>query len=295
MDLGLLILLTGTLSGAAVLLFCIGMRVYRDHSHWQSVRKRAHKDGDRKWISALQREAAAAGLDVPAAHLAAAAGVGAAAGAAVVVAVTGKVSLAPVGLLLGVITPGVWIRRRIAGRGTAFEAQLEVTLGQMAVALRAGQSVQQALEQAALSALPPAREVLGRALHLLRTGHSLVRALEEAGGLVKSRDLELVAAATGLHMQAGGDLALVYDQIADGIRDRRAFRAQAGSATSEGRLTSNVLLAMPFIVIGGMRALNPGYMAPLFNTAGGLKLLGACAGLILIGWLLIRRIVTVEY
>jgi tight adherence protein B len=295
MDSGLLILLAGTLSGTAVLLFCIGFRAHRAYAHWQSVRQRAHSERDHRWISALQREAAAAGLRVPGIHLAAAAGVGAAAGTAMVVVVTGRVALAPMGLLLGIITPGIWVRRRIAGRSSAFEAQLEVTLGQMAAALRAGQSVQQALEQAALSALPPAREVLGRALHLLRTGHSLVRALEEAGGQVKSRELELVAAATGLHMQTGGDLAMVYDQIADGIRDRRAFRAQVGSATSEGRLTSNVLLSMPFAAVGGMRALNPEYMAPLFNTAGGLKLLGVCAGLILAGWLLIRRIVAVEY
>lgn len=295
LDLGLFILLIGVLASLAVLLLSTGIRIHRTQTHWLYVRQRAIDEQKPGRFSKLQREALAAGLEVPAAHLVIAGLAGSAIGIALVAAVTGKVFLAPAGAIFGLFLPGIWVKRRIAGRSAAFEAQLEVVLGQMASALRAGLSTQQALEQAALSAMPPAKEVLGKTLHLVRTGSTMVKALEEAGQLVKSRDLQMVAAATGLHMQMGGDLAQIYDQIADGIRDRRTFRAQLGSATSEGRLTANFLLAMPFIAVGGMRALNPEYMGPLFNTAGGLQVLGVCTGLILFGWLIIKRIVNVDY
>ncbi len=295
-DLGFMNLLSGIVAGLAVLLLFIGIRIYRTQTHWLYVRQKAvEAEKGRKWLSSLQKEALAAGLEIPTTHLVIAGVSGALAGMAVVVAVTGKMFLAPVGLILGIVAPVIWVKRRIAGRSAAFEAQLEIVLGQMASAIRAGLSVHQALEQAALSSVPPAKDVLGKALHLLRSGTPLTRAMEEAGQLVKSRDLQMVAAATGLHMQTGGDLALIYDQIADGIRDRRNFRAQVGSATSEGRLTANVLLALPFIAVGGMRVLSPEYMNPLFNTAGGLQLLGICSGLIIFGWLIIKRIVNIEY
>jgi len=294
LDLGLLTLLAGVLVGLTILLLGTGIRIHRMQTHWLYVRGSMNEPKPSR-LSKLQREALAAGLEVSPLHLAIAAIIGAAIGVAVVGAITGMAILAPIGAVFGLVVPGIWVKRRVAGRAATFEAQLEVVLGQMASAIRAGLSTQQALEQAALSAMPPAKDVLGKTLHLVRTGSPLVKALEESSQLIKSRDLEMVAAATGLHMQTGGDLAMIFDQIADGIRDRRTFSAQLGSATSEGRLTTNFLLAMPFIAVGGMRVLSPEYMAPLFNTVGGLQVLGICTGLILFGWLLIRRIVDVDY
>ena len=280
----------------AVLLLAVGIRIYKTHTHWLYVRQKSQQSESRhKWLSALQKEARAAGLEIPTAHLIYAGLAGVAIGVAIVLAITGKPFLAPLGIAFGIVTPVMWVKRRIAGRSAAFEAQLEIVLGQMASAIRAGLSVQHALEQAALTAVSPAKDVLSKTLHLLRSGTPLTKAMEEAGQLVKSRDLQMVAAATGLHMQTGGDLAMIYDQIADGIRDRRNFRAQVGSATSEGRLTSNVLLAMPFMAVGGMRVLSPEYMDPLFNSTGGLQLLGICSGVIIFGWVMIRKIVNIEY
>ncbi|PRR71952.1 hypothetical protein MHFGQ_17220 [Moorella humiferrea] len=282
---------------AAVLLFALGIRKVKAHSSWLEARLRSHQEAGREegWKSSLQKKAAQAGFDIPASHIAIAALVGALGGAVAVLALTGKPLLGLFGLLAGIYAPRAWVERRIRGRALLFEEQLEIILGQMAASLRAGQSVQQAIEQAALSSVPPAREVLGKIVHNLRSGDNTMTAIEKAGQSIKSRDLEVIAAATGLHMQVGGDLALVYDQIADGIRDRRAFRAQLGSITSEGRLTANILAVLPFVAVGGMRVLQPDYMAPLFNTTTGLVLLFAASGLILVGWLVIKKIISIEY
>ncbi|GEA14797.1 secretion system protein [Moorella sp. E308F] len=289
--------LVGAAVFAAVILFLLGIRDVKARSSWLEARLRSHQEAGREegWMSSLQKKAAQAGLDIPASHIAIAALVGALGGAVAVLALTGKPLLGLFGLLAGIYAPRAWVERRIRGRALLFEEQLEIILGQMAASLRAGQSVQQAIEQAALSSVPPAREVLGKIVHNLRSGDNTMTAIEKAGQSIKSRDLEVIAAATGLHMQVGGDLALVYDQIADGIRDRRAFRAQLGSITSEGRLTANILALLPFVAVGGMRVLQPDYMAPLFNTTTGLVLLFAASGLILVGWLVIKKIIEIEY
>lgn len=278
----------------AIISAALGIRARREHRYWLNVRQRAHESKDDKH-SALQREALAAGIDIPGAHMLAAGIAGAAAGAGLVLAVTGAAVLAPAGLLLGLVVPAAWVRRRVEGRARAFEAQLGIILGQMAASLRAGQSVPQALEQAALSAPPPARDVFGRVVQLMRVGKTPVEALEEAGRLVKSRSMELIAVSTSVQMRAGGDLAALYDHAAEGIRDRAAFRSQVSAATSEGRLTTNVLVILPFLAVGGMRVLSPEYMYPLFNTPGGQITLIACSGLVLLGWAFVRRIIAVEY
>lgn len=278
----------------AIIFAALGIKARREHSSWLNVRRRASEhEEDRR--SALQREAMAAGLDIPESHMVIAGVSGAVVGMGLVLAVTGSTTLAPAGILLGVALPSVWVKHRVRGRARAFEAQLGIILGQMAASLRAGQSVPQALEQAALSAPPPAQDVFSRAVQLMRVGKTPIEALEEAGKLVKSRDMELISVATAVQMRTGGDLAALYDQAAEGIRDRTAFRSQVSAATSEGRLTTNVLVILPFLAVGGMRVLSPEYMSPLFNTPGGQITLVVCSGLILLGWAVVRRIVAVEY
>lgn len=286
--------LSGAAAAAAVLLRFFAVQKMVHESHWLRVRQRGTCEPEKK-VSALQRKAMQAGLEIPASHLVLIGLAGAALGAGVAAAVTGKVTIALAGAALGAFAPVAWVNRKVQGRALLFEAQFEMVLGHMAASIRAGQTVQQALEQAALGAISPAQDVLSRAVLYMRSGHTVVDALEQAGNTVNSRDLKVAAAAIGLHTQAGGDLALNLDQIADGIRDRRAFRSQVGAAVSEGVLTSNILVILPLIAVGGMRALNPGYMAPLFNTSQGMLVLAVCSAAILFGWLVIRRIVTIQY
>ena len=278
----------------AVIFFAMGTRTRREYNNWLNVRRRAHTTEETK-LSTLQHEAMAAGIDIPVSHTVVAGIIGAATGMGLVYAISGSAILAPAGLLLGVYIPSAWIRYRIQGRARAFEAQLGIILGQMAASLRAGQSVQQALEQTALSAPPPSREVFAKAVQMTRVGKTPVEALVEAGKLVKSRDMELISVSTGIHMRTGGDLAALYDYAAESMRDRSAFRQQVGAATSEGRLTTNVLVVLPFLAVGGMRVMSPEYMWPLFHTTSGMVTLIVCSCLILLGWVVVRRIVAVDY
>lgn len=285
----------GAAAFAAALALLIGLNKRAEEAHWLKVRQRSFESESQEKLSALQLKAAQAGLEIPASHLALIGIAGAAAGAVVVAAITGKAMLSIVGLAVGLWAPSIWVNRKVKGRALLFEAQFETSLGHMAASMRAGQTVHQALEQAALGSPPPTRDVLGQAVLFLRSGHSVTEALEEAAKMVNSRDLKVAAAAVGLHAQTGGDLALNLDQIADSIRDRRAFRSQVGAAVSEGALTSNLLAVLPFGVVGGMRAMSPEYMAPLFNTTQGMLVLALCSVFIVLGWLVIRKIITIEY
>lgn len=275
------------LAGASVLLFLLFWRLRRSESDWLALRSRERED-------ALERDVRAAGIRTDRTQMLAAGIVAAGAGAVAVYAVTGMVNLAPFGLLAGLAAPRLWLKRRAAGRARAFESGFQVALNQMAASLRAGQNVDQALEQAAVAAEGPAREVLGLIVHLRRSGDSVPAALEKAGKTVRSPSLDMMAAATALHAQTGGDLAAVYDQIADSIRDREGFRAQVQSSTSEGRMTGNILAVIPFAFVGMLRALSPEYMAPLFAPQG-LAIMVLCTVMILAGYVILQRIVDIEY
>lgn len=285
-----MVYLACTLVFVSVLLFLLGYRMHKSESSWMAVRHRVKRENK----DSVEQDIWAAGLKTDRTQVLAAALIGAVGGAVAVYAVTGMMNLAPIGFAAGIIAPRLWLNRLVAGRARAFESGFQLALSQMASSLRAGQNIEQALEQAALSAEGPTREVLGLVVHLRRSGDSVPQALEKAGAFVKSPSLDMMAAATVLHMQTGGDLAAVYDQIADSIRDREAFKAQVQSATSEGRMTGNILVIIPFAFVGMLRALSPEYMAPLFAPQG-LVIMAFCTVMVLVGYLILQCIVDIEY
>ena len=292
----------GICIGSFLLLLIMGMQTNIKANHWLVARRRSRgiavddKKKQTGMLIGLQREAKEAGLDIPSSHLLLCIIGGAAAGAGFAYVITGVVLFSFIGLLFGVFVPRIWVHRRIDGRAKLFETQLEVALGQMSAGLRAGLSAPQVFQQAALSAYSPAREILGMAVHLQQNaGMSLVDAIGDAGKNVKSKSMEVMAAATGLSAHTGANLSMIFDQIADGIRDKRTFKQQVGAITAEMNLSSKAFLFMPFLIVGIFRALNPEYMDPLFKTSIGQIISFVCVGMVLFGYRLVRGIMSVDY
>jgi tight adherence protein B len=61
-----------------------------------------------------------------------------------------------------------------------------------------------------------------------------------------------------------------------------------------GRISARVLVVMPFAVAVLLTFINPGYMRPLYATGTGNLLIIVAAGMIVVGSLLLRRIVSLE-
>jgi tight adherence protein B len=66
------------------------------------------------------------------------------------------------------------------------------------------------------------------------------------------------------------------------------MRLKASSATAEIRLTAYVLGALPFVTMGILLVMQPGYLAPLFDDPRGHVILGIAAGGLLASFLSMR-------
>lgn len=281
------------LPALAVFLFLTGIRKKKLDSHWASYRKSFIPDQSKQDVGIDDIILSGLDLSWDKAFLAGIAG--AAVGAAAMLILTGKVWFLFPGLLVGLLVPRAWFNWKINARRCQFQIQLESTLNLMAASLRAGASEIQAWEQAALAAPYPARDVLEYVIRLNRSGRSLAVSLEEVARRTDSRELQMMAAATALCAQAGGDLAGVYDRLGDSLREKQAFRSQVEGLMAEGKMSANILAAIPFGFIALFRHLSPQYMAPLFNEVTGNIIFLVCTVLILIGWAVLRQMSRVEY
>ncbi|NPV89585.1 MAG: hypothetical protein HPY50_02260 [Firmicutes bacterium] len=280
------------LIAVSILALYLGVAKRREESHWTTFRARSNEAPK---VVKETEDLVTAGVVITSAQKTAVSIAGAVLGFAAVYILTGRPEFALLGLVAGVFAPRKWVAWKLDGQRKLFENQLEPVLNLLSSSLIAGGNVVQAWEQAALTAPQPAKNVLEHVVKLTGSGHSLARSLEITGGLVKSHDMQIIAAATTLCSQTGGDLAAVYYNIADTIRDKQTFKAQVEADMAQGNLSANFLAMIPFGFVALFRFLSPEYMAPLFNTAAGIVIFLVNTALILFGWLIIRGMTKVDY
>jgi tight adherence protein B len=206
-----------------------------------------------------------------------------------------------IGAAVGFFLPRMWLGRRRAGRLNAFNKQLPDTITLIANALRAGSSFLQAIEMVVREAQPPVTVEFGRVVREVNLGLAFDVALENMVRRVRSDDLELMATAITIQHQVGGNLAEILDSIAFTIRERVRIKGEIRTLTAQGRLSGYVVAGMPIALMGLLFVLAPSFMQPLFDNPpgiGGLPagviILGIGFFLMFIGFILIRRITSIE-
>jgi len=82
----------------------------------------------------------------------------------------------------------------------------------------------------------PIAQEFNLVLKEMEVGIALNEALNHLNRRVQSDEYALVATATNIVRESGGNLAEVYDRIAQTIRDRQAMRGKIDAMTSEGKM-----------------------------------------------------------
>jgi len=211
-------------------------------------------------------------------------------------------------MLLGVATlslPFVYVRWLVARWHRRFNEQLPDTLTLMSNGLKAGYSFLQAIELVGREALPPICDEFRRISHEISVGVPVEDAMEAFGERVRSMDVDLMVTAVLIQREVGGALAEILDTIAEVIRERLRIQGEIRTLTTQGRITGYLLALMPIGLgiaihlitgtLGGVTKPEDQYMYPLLHTATGHKVMIGAAIQQFIGFLIIRKIVNIEY
>ena len=194
----------------------------------------------------------------------------------------------------GFFAPAAAVRLLRRRRVARFDAQLAQALQQTANALRAGLTLQQALDQVGREADAPMGQELNLFVKELKLGTPFDAALAAMAARVQSEDLDLLATSTSIARQLGGNLAELLEGIAGTIRERFRLEGRIAALTSQGKLQGMIVGSLPLLVGVFLNAYRPDLVVPMFESAFGWWLLGAIALLQATGFVLIRRIVAID-
>ena len=125
-------------------------------------------------------------------------------------------------------------------------------------------------------------------------GIPLDEALEVTAKRMQNPDMDQVAVLALVQREAGGNTAEVLDQVIANIRARMDLRRMVTVLTAQGKFSSWIVAAVPVGLFIFIALINPQQLDPLFEQTIGQIFFVAAIVMVLVGFLIIRKIVTIE-
>ena len=208
---------------------------------------------------------------------------------------TGNLWFTILGAALALPAPWVILSALKKRRHKRFGIQLATALSQMGNALKAGQSLQQAINLVHEEMPNPIAQEFRLLSHELHFGTDIVEALRNLSERMPGEDLTLMVTAVDISTEVGGNLAEVFDTLSNTIRDRQTLESKVSALTAQGRMQGIVLCSIPVGLCALLSLFFPGMMDPLFTTQIGWATLALCTIMIGAGWFTIQKMVKVDF
>jgi tight adherence protein B len=215
--------------------------------------------------------------------------------AAAMVWLTGSSLFALASGLAAASLPFLYVRRAASKRQDKFEEQFPEAIDLIARALRAGHALPTALQMVGEEIADPVGAEFRTLFEQQNYGLALPDALRAFADRVQLLDARFFVTAVLTQRETGGNMSEVLDRLASVIRERFKVKRQVRVVSAHGRITGLVLGLLPPAVAGLLFMVSPQHIRLLFDDPLGMYMLGGGLILQVIGVLIIRRIVDVEY
>jgi len=196
--------------------------------------------------------------------------------------------------LVCVFLPQIFVGRRQATRLNTFNRQLPDVLERLVGSLRSGYGLSQAVEWVAKQMPDPAGSEFDRVVREMQLGRSLAQALDSMVRRIDSDDLALIVTAIQIHYEVGGSLAEILETVSETIRERVRIQREIRVLTAQQRFSGYVLIALPIGLAILLYIMNPEYEGRLFEPGPTLCIPIGAGIMMILGYLLMRRIIEIE-
>ena len=196
---------------------------------------------------------------------------------------------------IGYFAPEIVVHRLKIKRRKDFGEQLVDGLVLLSNGLRAGFTLQQAVEMLVEESRPPISQEFALVLRQYRLGMDIDEALTNCVKRTQDEDLGLAVTAVMITRQVGGNLAEIFDRIVTMIRDRKTLEGKVNSLTAQGRLQALVVALIPYVLGLVIAKINPEMMRLMWTTIPGFLALGLVIILDTAGYFWVLKLSKIEY
>lgn len=191
--------------------------------------------------------------------------------------------------------PYLYVKRAAGKRLALFEEQFPEAIDLVARALRAGHALPTALQMVGDEIPAPVGTEFRLLFDQQNFGMSLPDALKSFGTRVPLVDARFFVTAVLTQREMGGNLSEVLDKLSAVIRERFKVKRQVRSVSAHGRITGVVLAFLPPSVAAILVVTAPSHIRLLIDDPIGVDMVIGAVVLQVVGVLIIRRILRVEF
>jgi len=203
-----------------------------------------------------------------------------------------------VGLVLAPIAflaPFLFLKFKRERRIAMFEEQFPEALDLLARSLRAGHALTTGIALVAEEMPDPVGPEFRLLYDRQNFGMPFPDALREFGERIPVLDAKFFTTAVLIQRESGGNLSEVLGNLSTVIRERFRVKRQVRVLSAHGRITGWVLSGLPPALAGAFMVTSPNHMSTLVNEPLGRQMIVFALLLQVIGTLIIRKLVNIEY
>lgn len=203
-----------------------------------------------------------------------------------------KLALSVMALLLFI--PNLLYKLGRKRRYRKFEQQLPDGLAMISGSMRAGASLNIALESLVKEQQPPLAQEFQLFLREQRIGVDFEDSLSHMEKRMPLPDLGMVVSALRISREVGGNLAEVLEALAETLRRKHTMEGKIDSLTAQGKLQGIVMTGLPILLAVLLNFLEPEAMEKLWTTPVGWAVLGVIVFMEGMGYFMISKITTID-
>lgn len=208
--------------------------------------------------------------------------------------VTGAFPLVALSAVAMLVFPRIFYKLMRARRIKKFVAQLPDAMTLLSGSMRAGASLQMAMDLVVNESPAPLSQEFSLILREQRLGLPLEDSLDGMAKRLQVEDVDLFVSAMTIAKEVGGNLSEILDRLASMLRAKASMEGKIDALTSQGKLQGIVVGCLPVLLGFVLYAMEPEAMEPMFSTYYGWGVMAAIAIFLFLGGFFIRKIVTID-
>jgi tight adherence protein B len=203
--------------------------------------------------------------------------------------------IATFGVALGMAATLGYLLYRRAQHVKLLQEQLPPALDMLARSIRAGESIDQAMDLVGSRSPQPLAAEFRYCAKQLAMGLSMSAVMRSLVGRVRLTDMRIFTTTLTVHRRTGGNLAQVLQRLAVVVRQRLNYRRQLRSTTGAGRFSAILIACIGPLLFCYLLFVHPEYMEKMLTSPMGQSLLTLAFVLEVVGMIWTARLLKPTY
>ena len=197
-------------------------------------------------------------------------------------------------LAIVILLPSMFYKSMRKKRLKRFEVQLPDGLTMVSGSMRAGASLNIALESLVKEMPAPLSQEFELFLKEQRLGVDFEASMSKMEERIPLQDFAMLVTALRINREVGGNLAETMETLAQTLRLKASMEGKIDSLTAQGKLQGIVMTGLPVLLGVLLNIMEPEAMSKLWTTTIGWAILALIVVMLAMGYFMIRKITSID-